>query len=452
MLNQAPATPNYGKPSPALVTPETSIGMLAYRSRAVRPPGPGELEALVRQAQARNRIEGLTGLLIYDQGCFFQWLEGPTTGLARVWDSISRDPRHYECQILREQFMPRRFFGAWDMRLTTRTRGSTDLSLSSPELVQMPQLWNTRPARLSAEIWDEIFADMVLPKLFARHRPMLPAAASAAIAWHARGETPAELAGLLLALDAGATADYVDALVAQGADLDTLYREVFEPAARVLGGLWQSDHTREIDLTLGLGRLQLEVHRVGAILPHPWQAARPGHAILVAPQPGEPHGLNAAMSTELFTRDGWDVSCEFPSSDRGLGQLLHDRWFDVLDLSSSAALRRGRELRSMQMTIRAALAASRNPALAVIVDGRLFFERPDAYFDVGADAGCVSVVESVAAAQRLLDDLATQHRIEHSMIERRHDAWVGTAGGAVAGAAAAASLRLFEKRFKSTVF
>ena len=234
MLNQAPATPNYGKPSPALVTPETSIGMLAYRSRAVRPPGPGELEALVRQAQARNRIEGLTGLLIYDQGCFFQWLEGPTTGLARVWDSISRDPRHYECQILREQFMPRRFFGAWDMRLTTRTRGSTDLSLSSPELVQMPQLWNTRPARLSAEIWDEIFADMVLPKLFARHRPMLPAAASAAIAWHARGETPAELAGLLLALDAGATADYVDALVAQGADLDTLYREVFEPAARVV--------------------------------------------------------------------------------------------------------------------------------------------------------------------------------------------------------------------------
>ena len=44
-------------------------------------------------------------------------------------------------------------------------------------------------------------------------------------------------AGLLLAVDQIATAGYINSLMTQGASLETLFQEVFEPAARFLGGL-----------------------------------------------------------------------------------------------------------------------------------------------------------------------------------------------------------------------
>jgi hypothetical protein len=174
-------------------------------------------------------------------------------------------------------------------------------------------------------------------------------------------------------------------------------------------------------------------------------AIRPGHAVLIAPEPGESHGLGAAMASELFWRDGWDVSCEFPSSDAHLGQLLKDRWFDVLELSSSTALARDHRLAAISVTIRAAHAASQNPALMIIVDGRAFIERPQAYLDIGADAGCVTVVEALPAAHRLLSGV-TQPATASSSKDRARER------AARKLAAATASLRLFERQFRSTVF
>jgi hypothetical protein len=54
----------------------------------------------------------------------------------------------------------------------------------------------------------------------------------------------------------------------------------------------------------------------------------------------------------------------------------------------------------MAASIRAAHAHSRNPALAVIVDGRIFRERPQAYAEVGADASSNSALDVVSTAQR----------------------------------------------------
>jgi hypothetical protein len=124
------------------------------------------------------------------------------------------------------------------------------------------------------------------------------------------------------------------------------------------------------------------------------------------------------MASELFWRDGWDVSVESPTSDTMLTDLVHDHWFDVLDLSLSGAYRREDQLQAMSVSVRAAQAASLNPALAVIVNGRAFVERPSSYFAVGADAACVTVVESVGIAQRLLDSLPTQQRIEQALMDQ----------------------------------
>ena len=129
---------------------------------------------------------GSTGLLIYDQGCFFQWLEGPAAGLARIWASIGRDPRHHDIQILRQQELPRRFFGSWDLRLTSRQRSALEIGGPSPAGV-VHVAWPPRavPA-LSIAVWDDVFAELVLPKLVARHRALPARAAPAAL----RGREP----------------------------------------------------------------------------------------------------------------------------------------------------------------------------------------------------------------------------------------------------------------------
>jgi hypothetical protein len=397
--------------------------VLAYRSRAVATPTDADLDQLLRAAQERNRAQGVTGVLIYDDGQFFQWLEGPRAAVTRIWDSIRRDTRHCDFKLLRQEGIPGRFFKGWDMRLAARTRGQIDKVLAVMEAPEeLLARLRVQPKALPGYVWDRVVTELVIPGLRStlsrveRHpervRPPTP--------WQPQREAASTLAGILLAVDTGGTARFVDELVAQGARVEALYHGVFEPAARCLGGLWEDDRCNDLDMTLALGRLQVEAHRLGAVLPAPEHIARPVHTVLVAPQPGEPHGLNAALCSELFHRQGWDVSSEFPSSDGVLRDILHAQWFDVLELSLSGAVRREHQLPAMRLTIRAARAASLNPALAVIVDGRSFFEQPRAYLDVGADVGCLTSTQAVPAAEQLLEsshpriDEVSQARSLHS--------------------------------------
>ena len=109
------------------------------------------------------------------------------------------------------------------------------------------------------------------------------------------------------------------------------------------------------------------------------------------------------MSSEVFDRNGWDVTCEFPNADQSLLDTVHERWFDVLKLSQSGSLRRDGRLISLRDTIDAARLASLNPALMVVVDGRTFAETPRVYQAVHADAVSCSVLDAVPIAERLLD-------------------------------------------------
>lgn len=100
------------------------LNVLAYRSVAVPPPSESDLQALVRTAQARNSVLGLTGVLLYDNGTFFQWLEGPEEGLSRVWSSIQHDPRHCDVTVLRDEPISDRVFEGWALKFA-KAVGST---------------------------------------------------------------------------------------------------------------------------------------------------------------------------------------------------------------------------------------------------------------------------------------------------------------------------------------
>jgi hypothetical protein len=60
----------------------------------------------------------------------------------------------------------------------------------------------------------------------------------------------------------------------------------------------------------------------------------------------------------------------------------------------------------MAASIRVAHQCSRNPGLVVIVDGRVFHDRPDAFSQVGATAGSASADDLVATARRALADVS----------------------------------------------
>jgi hypothetical protein len=117
--------------------------------------------------------------------------------------------------------------------------------------------------------------------------------------------------------------------------------------------------------------------------------------VLVAPQPGENHLLGAALDAEMLWQAGWDMHARFPESDAALQALLAETWFDALDLSLSTAFRREHWLPRITRTIAQARRASRNPALVVVVGGRLFGEERTAGQHVGANLCSASATHTV---------------------------------------------------------
>ena len=344
------------------------LSSLVYRSRAVAAPSEAALFRIQQLAQARNRAEAITGLLIYDDGQFFQWLEGPPCGLARVWDAIRSDPRHTAIELLGDAPTPVRFFGDWNLKLSIERLGREGATEDAA---------NERLSPIEA---------LCMSRAAPRVHPPTPAAAPRRFATRAT-----ELARLLIAADPGAAFDSLDALHARAGSIAALCATLFEPAARALGDLWQADDCSEFEVTLGLWRLQTAMRRTdaGAM---PAAAARMP-SVLVAPQPGEPHMFGAALDAEMLWRAGWNAQCEQPATDDALQGLLAGTWFDALDLSLSAAFRREHWLPRMAVSIALARRASRNPALVVVVGGRVFADPVGAGAQVGADARSATALQ-----------------------------------------------------------
>ena len=128
-------------------------------------------------------------------------------------------------------------------------------------------------------------------------------------------------------------------------------------------------------MTLGLGRLQQSFRKLCLEADHndrPQERLR--GRILIAPLPGEQHLMGAVFDAEMMWREGWDTHCEFPEDNAALIKLVKRQWFDVVDLSLSLAFNREDWMPRMAQTITDVRRASLNPALVVVVRGRVFFD------------------------------------------------------------------------------
>ncbi|MGQ3056034.1 MAG: BLUF domain-containing protein [Nevskia sp.] len=388
-----------------------ALWSLVYHSQVRRPMSDDDLARLQRAAAARNRAEGLTGLLIYDNGRFFQWLEGPEESLEKVWQSIQRDPRHGAIDLLGRTQTPVRCFGEWDMKLSTRSL--TQQKTNAGFIHLPPTLIDTLNRRPHAAA--ELLASMAIrsPVVIAREPllvggggrapsprpkhdvlknvvesvlvPQLAALHVDSVTLPAVDPRIAELARLLVATDPESGLARMAELQALSQSISVLSRDLYEPLARSLGDLWIDDDCTELEMTVALCRVQSAMRQSTSAAQRLPVANLP--AVLVTPQPGELHRLGASLDAEVLWQAGWNTQYEAPATDAALEQLVANTWFDALDLSLSSSLHREQWLPRMAQTIRHVRDASRNPQLVVVVGGRVFHEREETGTDIGADAG-----------------------------------------------------------------
>jgi hypothetical protein len=67
-----------------------------YCSRAADGVDDAEVGRIVESAQRRNLAHGITGVLVFGSGVFFQWIEGPAAQIQNLIASLYSDPRHYD--------------------------------------------------------------------------------------------------------------------------------------------------------------------------------------------------------------------------------------------------------------------------------------------------------------------------------------------------------------------
>ncbi len=98
--------------------PGLSIHNLVYCSRASTDMNKAMIEKIIATAKYFNPRFGITGLLVFGSGIFFQWLEGPKDNVNSLMNLISADPRHNSVVVLSQEDEVRdRLFPNWDMEL-----------------------------------------------------------------------------------------------------------------------------------------------------------------------------------------------------------------------------------------------------------------------------------------------------------------------------------------------
>lgn len=102
------------------------LGQLIYCSAANSPFSHDELGQLLTVARYNNARFGITGMLLYSEGSFFQVLEGEEDALERLLAIISRDERHAQLTVILREPIARRSFGDWTMGYASVTPQELD--------------------------------------------------------------------------------------------------------------------------------------------------------------------------------------------------------------------------------------------------------------------------------------------------------------------------------------
>lgn len=97
----------------------TSHYEMVYVSKCVDGITNDQVIDLILQGRSRNLNLGVTGLLIYSNGRFYQWLEGSKSKVLDVYGSILNDKRHYDVRLVSDNFLGVPLFNGSRLRVVT---------------------------------------------------------------------------------------------------------------------------------------------------------------------------------------------------------------------------------------------------------------------------------------------------------------------------------------------
>jgi hypothetical protein len=111
---------------------------ICYASSAVRPLSEAAMTALLDDARAFNAEAGVTGVLLHDDGSFFQYFEGPSKGVGEVYSRILKSRSHHHVIELLNDPVEGRAFSQWHMG-STLVPHSAILSLRAAKWRQLKE-------------------------------------------------------------------------------------------------------------------------------------------------------------------------------------------------------------------------------------------------------------------------------------------------------------------------
>jgi methanogenic corrinoid protein MtbC1 len=176
---------------------------------------------------------------------------------------------------------------------------------------------------------------------------------------------------------------------AEGLGIRTLYLDVFQPAMREIGRLWQDNRITVADEHLATAITQASMARLYEELFR--SSPEPGPLLVAACADQERHELGLRMICDVLEMEGWDtvfLGASVPVED--LVEMVRVRRPQVVALSASIAPHVGR----VREAIRAIRETDGGASPLIAVGGRAFMDDPGLAERLGADLTAKDAVEA----------------------------------------------------------
>jgi hypothetical protein len=90
---------------------------LAYVSNARLGLNQNDLDSIMHRAKLRNKLAGVTGVLLFNGVNFMQVLEGERARTLNIYDGVLRDSRHGAIKTILQEKIDHLTYPAWGMKL-----------------------------------------------------------------------------------------------------------------------------------------------------------------------------------------------------------------------------------------------------------------------------------------------------------------------------------------------
>jgi len=121
---------------------------MTYVSRANLDLSPKALGEILQQAQKNNTVNGVTGMLVFNNNYFLQTIEGPRAQINRLLYGLIIDQRHHDLQLLETRELKHREWSEWSMNYASPTKENAAIYLKYSTTVDFnPYLLSAEAAR-----------------------------------------------------------------------------------------------------------------------------------------------------------------------------------------------------------------------------------------------------------------------------------------------------------------